>query len=160
MIRKVSELLPVKPAGRLRIYAWTLKNPPAGYDGLIKIGQTTKQDVNKRIRESQGQLQQEYVLHVDEIAERHDGTVFRDSEVIQRLITKGFENPRFGSAREWVRCAPKDVLTVIEEIRSGQTVSGHHYQKFGMRPEQLEAVQRTRRYYDSIWAEDPNAVPR
>ena len=44
-------LFPDKPAGRLRIYAWSPNDPPAGYSGLIKVGQTTKADVNERIRE-------------------------------------------------------------------------------------------------------------
>ncbi|MEW6907960.1 DEAD/DEAH box helicase family protein [Trueperella pyogenes] len=154
------QLLPVKPSARLRIYAWTPKNPPAGYKGLIKVGQTTKADVNDRIRQSQGQMQQEYTLHVDEIAEREDGSIFRDSDVIQRLVAKGFENPHFGSAREWVRCSPSDVLTAIAELRTGQVLSGHHYQTFAMRPEQVRAVERTLGYYQSIWAEDEAKVPR
>ncbi len=61
-------LFPDKPAGRLRIYAWSPNDPPAGYVGLLKVGQTTKGDVNERIRESQGQMQQPYTLHVDEPA--------------------------------------------------------------------------------------------
>ncbi|MCO5216497.1 MAG: hypothetical protein M9950_10135 [Thermomicrobiales bacterium] len=59
----------------------------------LKVGQTTKADVNERIRESQGQMQQAYTLHVDKMAERNDGTIFRDSDVRQRLIEKGFANP-------------------------------------------------------------------
>ena len=109
MTAREDELLPAKSSARLRIYAWSPKNPPAGYEGLIKVGQTTKEDVNDRIRQSQGQMQQEYVLHVHEVAERHDGSAFRDTDVIQRLKAKGFENPHFGSATEWVRCKPTDL---------------------------------------------------
>lgn len=68
MPRGVGELLLPKPSPRLRIYAWTPTNPPTGYEGLIKVGQTTKEDVNERIRQSQGQMQQEYTLHVNVIA--------------------------------------------------------------------------------------------
>lgn len=60
MSRPDEELFPEKPAARLRIYAWTPNDPPADYAGLIKVGQTTKVDVNERIRESQGQMQQAY----------------------------------------------------------------------------------------------------
>lgn len=160
MTRSVEELLPIKPQARLRIYAWTPKNPPVGYEGLIKVGQTTRDDVNARIRESQGQMQQPYTLHADIIAEREDGTIFTDNDVIQRLVAKGFENPHFGSAREWVRCSPADVLTAITELRRGEVFTGHHYQTFPMRPEQQEAVDRTLGYYRSIWAEDETKVPR
>ncbi len=160
MVREVSDLLPARPSARLRIYAWAPKSPPAGYEGLIKVGQTTKEDVNQRIRESQGQMQQEYTLHVDVIAEREDGSAFRDVDVIARLVARGYENPRFGSSREWVRCGPADVLTAIAELRTGQVFTGNRYQNFAMRPEQLEAVERTQEYYESIWAEDPKAAPR
>ena len=51
-------LFPLKPEARLRIYAWSPNDPPVGYAGLLKVGQTTKADVNVRIRESQGQMQQ------------------------------------------------------------------------------------------------------
>lgn len=78
MSRDIGELFPERPEARLRIYAWSPNDPPAGYAGLLKVGQTTKTDVNVRIRESQGQMQQAYMLHVDELAERGDGSVFRD----------------------------------------------------------------------------------
>ena len=64
MSKRIEELMPEKPTARLRIYAWSPAHPPADYAGLIKIGQTTKADVNERIRQSQGQMQQPYVLHV------------------------------------------------------------------------------------------------
>jgi hypothetical protein len=153
-------LLPGKPTARLRIYAWTPNDPPTGYVGLIKVGQTAKADVNARIRESQGQMQQAYTLHVDELAERDDGTVLRDSDVRRRLIEKGFDNPVFGSAREWMRCTPEDVLWAITELRTGQNLTGTHQETFPMRPEQARAVGKTQDYFESIWAENSKAVPR
>lgn len=160
MTKPIEALLPEKPTGRLRIYAWTPNDPPAEYLGLIKVGQTIKADVNERIRESQGQMQQGYTLHVDELAEREDGTVFRDSDVRRRLIDKGFENRIFGSSREWIRCTPADVKTAITELRTGQKLTGTHHDTFSMRPEQVGAVEKTYDYYESIWAESPNTVPR
>ena len=160
MSKDLSVLFPEKPEARLRIYAWSPNDPPAGYTGLIKVGQTTKSDVNVRIRESQGQMQQAYMLHVDELAEREDGSVFRDSEVRRRLVDKGFDNPVFGSSREWVRCTPDDVRTVVTELRSGKQLTGTHHETFQMRREQADAVQKTYRYYESIWSESPGTVPR
>lgn len=160
MSRDLDELLPEKPTARLRIYAWSPNDPPAGYAGLLKVGQTTKSDVNARIRQSQGQMQQAYTLHVDELAERDDGSIFRDSDVRQRLVDKGFENPIFGSAREWMRCTPNDVLTAITELRTGVKLTGTHHETFPMRPEQASAVEKAESYYESIWAEDAQAVPR
>ena len=93
-MRSVEDLLPVRSSVRLRIYAWSPKNPAPEYQGLIKVGQTTREDVRERIRESQGQVQQEFTLYADEIAQRDDGSLFRDKDVIERLKAKGFENPR------------------------------------------------------------------
>ncbi len=160
MSHDISRLLPSKPEGQLRIYAWSPNDPPLRYAGLLKIGQTTKADVNARIRQSQGQMQQAYTLHVDELAERADGSVFRDSDVRQRLIDKGFENPVLGSAREWMRCTPTDVLTAITELREGIKLSGNHHETFAMRPEQASAVDKAVGYFESIWAEDSQKVPR
>jgi hypothetical protein len=155
-----SRLFPAKPAVQLRSYAWEPNDPPAEYSGLLKVGQTTKADVNERIRESQGQMQQSYTLHVNELAERDDGTFFRDTDVRRRLVAKGFENPIFGSAREWMRCTSDDVLTAIMELRTGAQLSGTHHETFRMRPEQTDAVNKTLAYYNSIWAENKHAVPR
>src|SRR5258708_29094459 len=111
MPKPIDEILVPRPKARLRVYAWTPDDPPAEYVGLVKVGQTTQADVNARIRQSQGQMQQAYTLHVDALAERGDGTIFRDGEVHQRLVDKGFENVIIGSSREWMRCSPDDVRT-------------------------------------------------
>ena len=160
MTKSIEEVLAPKPVSRLRIYAWTPKDPPPSYAGLIKVGQTTQEDVNARIRQSQGQMQQAYVLHIDAVAEREDGSPFRDSDVRQRLVDKGFENVLIGSAREWMRCSPADVSTAITELQKGWRLTGTHHQVFTMRREQAEAVRATHAYFVSRWAEDMNAVPR
>ena len=121
MTKTIDEVLTPKPEVRPRIYAWIPNDPPAKYIGLIKVGQTTQADVNARIRQSQGQMQQAYTLHLDALAERESGTVFRDSDVRQRLIDKGFENVVIGSAREWMRCTPADVKTTVTELQKGSS---------------------------------------
>jgi hypothetical protein len=158
----IDQVLTSKPEARLRIYVWSFNNPPPVYAGLIKVGQTLQPDVNDRIRQSQGQAQQAYTLHTpnDCFAERPDGTFFRDSDVRQRLIAKGFDNPHFGSSREWMRCTPADVLTAIAELQRGEPLSGTHHERFPMRAEQAAAVEQTYAYYQDRWAEDANAVPR
>jgi hypothetical protein len=156
----IDEVLTPKPEARLRIYAWTPNDPPAAYAGLIKVGQTTRENVNDRIRQSQGQMQQAYTVHIDAFAEREDGTMFRDSDVRQRLIHKGFENVVIGASREWLRCSPQDVKTAVTELQNGLTLTGTHHETFPMRAEQADAVEQTYAYYQSRWAEDAKAVPR
>ena len=160
MSRSIDDILTPKPEARLRIYAWTPNDPPAAYVGLIKVGQTTLEDVNLRIKQSQGQMQQEYTLHVDELVEREDGTLFRDNDVRQRLVEKGFENVVIGASREWMRCTPEDVKTAVTELQKGLRLTGTHHETFPMRREQAEAVDKTHAYFLSLWAEDMHAVPR
>jgi hypothetical protein len=160
MNRTIDEILTPKPETRLRIYAWTPNDPPAAYAGLIKVGQTIQEDVNARIRQSQGQMHQAYTLHVDAMAECEDGTPLRDTEVRQRLIDKGFENVVIGASREWMRCSPADVITALTELRKGLKLTGTHHETFPMRREQAEAVKATHAYFVSRWAEDMRAVPR
>jgi len=160
MSRSIEEILTPRPEARLRIYAWTPNDPPAAYVGLIKVGQTTRDDVNLRIKQSQGQMQQDYTLHMDTLAEREDGTLFRDADVRQRLIEKGFENVVVGASREWMRCTPEDVKTAVTELQKGLRLTGTHHETFPLRPEQAEAVEKTHAYYLSLWAEDMHAVPR
>lgn len=103
-----------------------------------------------------------YTLHtdLDTFGERDEGSTFRDSDVRQRLIDKGFENVVIGASREWMRCSPADVKTAIAELRKGLRLSGTHHDDFPMRREQAEAVEQTFAYYQSRWAEDTKAVPR
>lgn len=158
----IDEILLPKPENRLRLYAWTLDDPPSAYQGLIKVGQTTQADVNDRIRQSQGQVQQPYTLHtdLDTFAEREDGTTFRDSDVRRRLIENGFENVLIESSREWMRCSPADVKSAIIELQQGLRFASTRHETFPMRREQAEAVDVTHNYYQSRWAEDPKAAPR
>lgn len=91
-MKSIDEIFPVKTRTQLKIYAWSTEGIPK-YRGCLKVGQTT-QDVNHRIKQSQGVAQVPYVLEVEELAERFDGTVFRDSTVRERLKQKGLKMSR------------------------------------------------------------------
>jgi hypothetical protein len=153
--RSIEELLPDKPEARLRIYAWSTGEINK-FKGCLKVGQTTKKDVNTRIKESQGVAQVKYILEVDELAEREDGSVFRDSAVRDRLKAKGFENVEL----EWMRCTAKDVKVAIDELRTGVARVGSHSENFKMRSEQVAAVKKTADYYMSVWTDNKKSVPR
>jgi len=152
--KSIEELLPAKSEARLRIYAWSTKEIRK-YDGCLKVGQTT-QEVNTRIRQSQGVAQVPYLLEVDESAERLDGSVFRDSAVRDRLKQKGFENVEL----EWMRCTSSDVRSAIKELQTGVVHLGARTEDFKLRTEQLAAVKKTADYYNSIWSDNKKAVPR
>lgn len=154
MTKSIEELLPEKSSARLRIYAWSTKEIKK-FEGCLKVGQTT-QNVNHRIRQSQGVAQVPYVLEVDEPAEREDGTFFRDSAVRERLKQKGFENVE----SEWMRCTAADVLTAIRELQTGVARTGSHIDGFKLRTEQVAAIKKTLDYFNSIWLENKKSVPR
>ena len=154
MTKTIEELLPQKSEARLRIYAWSTKEIKK-FEGCLKVGQTT-QDVNVRIKQSQGVAQVPYILEVDEPAEKMDGTFFRDSAVRERLKQKGFENVEL----EWMRCSSNDVLVAIKELQTGEARTGLHTADFKLRTEQSAAVKKTAEYFNSIWSEDKKSAPR
>ena len=154
MSKSLEEILAPKPEARLRIYAYSIDDN--AHAGLLKVGQTTR-DVKQRLAE---QLKtaaiKNYRVELDESAERDDGGIFSDHDVRAALVRKGFRNTEL----EWMRCAVKDVKTVLTELRKGQRFSGTHHETFPMRREQAEAVKVTHAYFHSRWAEDMHAVPR
>ena len=150
----IDEVLTPKPEARPRIYAYAIAD--AAHHGQLKVGQTTR-DVKRRVAE---QLKtaaiHNFTIELDEPAERDDGSIFTDHEVRAALVKKGFNN----TTLEWVQCSVADVSTVLAELRTGQRLGGTHHETFGLRDEQLDAVNKTLDYYQSIWAEDANAAPR
>lgn len=150
----IEDILAPKPEARPRIYAYSIDDE--AHKDLLKVGQTTR-DVKQRVVE---QLKtaaiKNYTIYLDESAERDDGTIFSDHEVRAALVRKGFENTEL----EWMRCAVKDVKTVLTELRKGQRFTGTHHLMFPMRREQAEAVKVTHAYFLSRWAENMRAVPR
>jgi len=153
MSKTLEEILAPKPSVRPRVYAYSIAD--VAHKGLLKVGQTTR-NVKQRVAE---QLKTanvtNYVIELDESAERDDGSIFSDYAVRAALIRKGFTNP----ALEWMQCTIQDVKTVLTELRTGQRFIGTHDQTFAMRCEQREAVDKTHAYFHSIWKEDMHAVP-
>ncbi len=150
----IEEILTPKPEARPRIYAYAIAD--AAHDGLLKVGQTTR-DVKQRIAE---QLKTaaiaNYVIELDEDATRDDGSIITDHAVRDALRRKGFANPQL----EWMRCKVADVKTVLTELRTGQQFTGTHDETFPLRQEQAAAVDQTYEYFQSRWQQDANAVPR
>jgi hypothetical protein len=152
--RAIEEILAPKPEVRPRIYAYSIADE--AHKGLLKVGQTTRK-VKQRVAE---QLKtagiKNYTIELDKSAERDDGTIFSDHEVRTALVRKKFVNAEL----EWMRCSLQDLKTVLTELRTGQQFTGTHHQRFRMRREQAEAVDKTFDYFHSIWSEDQHAVPR
>jgi hypothetical protein len=154
MSKSIEELLPEKPDARLRVYAYSIDD--AAHDGMLKIGQTTRSVQSRVEQQLKTALVKNYRVHLDELAERSDGSVFTDHEVRAHLRAKGFPKVDL----EWMECKPIDVQVAITELRTGQQLTGTHHETFPMRTEQAAAVNKTHAYFHSIWKEDMHAVPR
>jgi hypothetical protein len=152
--KPIEEILTPKPEARPRIYAYAIADH--AHEGLLKVGQTTR-DVKQRVGE---QLKTaaitNYVIELDESAERDDGGIITDHAVRDALRRKGFANPQL----EWMQCTVADVKTVLAELRTGQQFTGTHHEDFPPREEQARAVEQTYAYFQSRWQEDAAAVPR
>ena len=150
----IHDILAPMPQVRPRIYAYSIDDK--SHKGLLKVGQTTR-DVKQRVAE---QLKtaaiKNYRIELDESAEGLDGAIITDRTVRLALIKKGFEKADL----EWMSCSVADVKTAINELRTGQKVTGPRHQTFPMRQEQALAVKKTHEYFHSIWKEDIHAVPR
>jgi hypothetical protein len=154
MTKAIEEILAPKPKARPQIYAYSINDK--AHAGLLKVGQTTR-DVKQRVAE---QLKtaaiRNYKIVLKEPAERDDGTIFTDHAVRAALEKRGFLKAEL----EWMRCSVADVRTVLMELRTGQPFTGTHHERFPLRREQAEAVDKTHAYFHSIWGEGEDTVPR
>lgn len=138
-----------------RIYAYSDSHPQ--YEGLLKVGYTT-QLVEKRVKQQypiQTPGNSTYRILVDESAIRNDGTSFTDKDVHNCLRTKGIDNP----VGEWFRCSVKEVKGAIKTLATGDlSIEGCPYD-FLMRPDQIEAVEKTASYFNTFMKEEKNKTP-
>ena len=132
-----TDLLQSKVEQRPTIYAYELVGV-ASHKGLLKVGYTVR-DVELRIKE---QLQTAHVEHRTVLvrpAMRSDGSSFDDHAVHRLLRSAGFSNPE----GEWFRCTVEDVEHAIQSVAEGKQTMLTRTETFKMRPEQVEAVEKT-----------------
>jgi len=139
-----------------RIYAYEDTNPQ--YKDLLKIGQTSN-EVQHRVAQQYpikkpGILPYRIVL--DESAMRSDGSIFKDHDVRNYLIKRNFVNPD----GEWIKCKVSDIkeaLIALSNYEKG--IEGRNI-NFKMRPEQIDAVEKTMTYIKSFRADEIYKIPR
>ncbi len=149
------EFFPQKPDISPKIYAYSDTNPQ--YNGLLKIGYTTT-DVQTRVSQQYPTLRPgdlPYKIVLEESAMRNDGSVFTDRDVHRFLRKKGVDNPK----GEWFKCEVKDVLSAITSIKNGLLEDDNRIYDFKMRPEQEEAVNKTKLYFEDYKKENPDKTP-
>lgn len=131
-----------KTNARPMIYAYE----DANYPGCLKVGYTTV-DVATRVAQQYPTLRPEgdkpYRIVFAEPALYEDGGSFTDHDIHRMLKKKQVEHV----GGEWFRCKEKDVRAAWLAVRTRTANTENRTRDFAMRPEQAEAVERTRSYF-------------
>jgi hypothetical protein len=149
------KFFPPRPESRPTIYAYEDTNPQ--YAGLLKVGYTTL-NANSRVAQqypTKKPGKPPYRILLEESAMRGDGTVFTDHDVHRMLRINGVQNPEV----EWFRCTVEQVKAAVIAARTGQLNDENRSLDFKMRPEQIEAVEKTAAYFQRAHKEDPDKTP-
>jgi len=144
-----------------KIYAWTdpdhnnvvWQGKRTG-TGRIKVGYTDEDDAHTRIRKSRGVNTPDskpYELLAVENAMTGNGQAFKDHAVHAELERAGahrLKDPD-GKRTEWFECTVAEVRAAIDAVREGSKLSTLRPKvSFGMRPEQIKAVDKTAAYFE------------
>ena len=109
--------------------------------GRFKVGYTGRADPRVRIKEQTGTVYPHgdgIVVHLDEPAERADGSRFSDHDVHHILDDAGVNR-----SQEVVEATLDEIRAAITAVRTGQPYDPSRTQDFPMRPEQAQAVEVT-----------------
>ncbi len=151
----MSDFFPQRPEAYPTIYAYEDTNPQ--YEGLLKVGFTTT-NAQSRVAQQYPTLKPgspPYKIVFEETAMGNDGTSFDDHAVHRYLRKKGIDNPK----GEWFRCTVKEVSAAVLALKTGVKNEDNRTLSFGMRPEQVEAVEKTISYFQSCREEDDTKTP-
>jgi hypothetical protein len=147
------DFFPPRPEANPTIYAYELPGIPYK-EGYLKIGETIRRG-DIRIDEQTKTAGVKYKIVFEESAMKRDGSSIADHDIHRYLRKKGFANPE----GEWFKCKLKDLQRAFWEIKTGERTEDDRVQSFEMRPEQLEAVNKTITYFKSYKKENPDKTP-
>jgi len=138
------------------IYAYSDKN----YPGILKVGDTAR-PIEVRMHEHYPTLlpteTPPYKVEMVMPALYADGTRFRDYTVHRMLEKRGI--PKVNG--EWFRCSVQDVRAAVMAVYIDSVdLDVKRTNSFGMRPEQKDAVAKTKAYYESEIKRNPNLTPK
>lgn len=147
------KFFPTRPEASPTIYAYELTDV-ASHKDLLKVGYTSRNSQD-RIAEQLKTSRIDYRIVFEESAMRNDGSAFTDHDVHRYLKKVGITH----KAGEWFECTIKDVKAAIIAIKSGERNEENRTLDFGMRPEQVQAVDKTISYFNSFKQENPDKTP-
>lgn len=139
------------------IYAYEDTNPQ--YKGLLKVGYTEK-DVQNRVAQQYPTKRPDgvvpYKIVFTETAMRNDGSSFTDHDV--HLVLKRKKAVNVGG--EWFHCTVRDIKAAMVSIKTRTANIENRTKTFAMRPEQVQAVDKTIEYFASAKRDDPSHPPK
>lgn len=148
-----NKFFPQRPEANPTIYVYELIGVPT-HIGLLKVGYTVRAS-EKRIDEQTKTAGIKYKIVLEESAMCNDGSAFLDKDVHRLLRNKKIKNPE----GEWFKCTLKEIKSALIEIKSGIRNEDNRTLDFVMRPEQVEAVDKTIQYFKSFKKENKNKTP-
>lgn len=127
-----------------KIYAYS----DSRFPNCLKIGYTTQDNVLDRIRQQYPikTPNQTWQLIGQWDAIKTDGTLFTDRAIHKELKKMGIKN----IAGEWFECDLDTVSNAILNVKNNKTFERQKIKDFTMRPEQLDAVNKTAHYFNAI----------
>ena len=138
------------------IYAYSDKN----YPGCLKVGDTVR-PIEERMHEHYPTLlptdTPPYKVEMIMPALYADGTRFRDYSVHRMLKKRGIRNVN----GEWFRCSVQDVRAAVMAVYIDSVdLDVKRTNNFGMRPEQADAVRKTKAYFEAETKRNPSISPK
>ncbi|WP_163597900.1 GIY-YIG nuclease family protein [Moraxella catarrhalis] len=127
-----------------KIYAYS----DSRFPNCLKIGYTTQDNVLDRIRQQYPikTPNQTWQLIGQWDAIKTDGTLFTDRAIHKELKKMGIKN----IVGEWFECDLDTVSNAILNVKNNKTFERQKTKDFAMRPEQLDAVNKTAHYFNAI----------
>lgn len=146
------DFFPARPPAQPTIYAYS----DTRFPGCLKIGFTAS-SAQKRVAEQYPVLTptKSHTIELEEAAMRPDGSQFSDYDVHRQLRKRGVKH----EAGEWFRCSVADVRAAVLAVKNGVDNEESRTQDFGMRPEQMAAVDKTMAYFKSARTERKSKTP-
>ncbi len=118
------------------------------YPNCLKVGYTAQETVSQRMKQHYPTVtpSQSWKLEFETLAIKDDGSYFKDFAVFDELKKMGIKR----IAGEWFECNIETVKNAILNIKKAKTFERQRTQDFKMRPEQLDAVEKTAYYFNAI----------
>ena len=118
------------------------------YPNCLKVGYTAQETVSQRMKQHYPTVtpSQSWQVEYETLAIKDDGSSFKDFAVHKMLEKMGINR----IAGEWFECHLDTIKNAILNIKQAKTFERQRTQDFKMRPEQLDAVNKTAYYFNSI----------